>query len=75
MWHFFLLKASLQVLQHILKMMLGVAIEAFKPTDEELDLLLGPLEPEHLKKVILPPVSQRYTLKIVPCLHMSYSIS
>ena len=63
------------MLQHTLKLILGLAIEDFKPTDAELDLLRGPLDPDFLKKLNLPPVSQRYTLKIVPRRHVSCSLS
>ena len=57
-------KATLQVVEHALQVLCGLSLKDFSVTEEYLDKLLStPIN--DLAQLILPPVHQRYTLRIV----------
>ncbi|CAE7218174.1 hypothetical protein AK812_SmicGene13125 [Symbiodinium microadriaticum] len=61
--------ATLQVLQHSLKLLAGIALEDFVPSEEYCKMLRGPMDSETLKNIELPPLNERFILKVVAKLH------
>ena len=64
-----LTQATLQVLQHSLKLLAGIALEDFVPSEEYCKMLRGPMDSETLKNIELPPLNERFILKVVAKLH------
>ena len=50
-------------------MLAGLALENFRPSDDDLELLRGSLDADRLRSLTLPPVALRHSLKIAACMH------
>ena len=61
-----LTQATLQVLQHSLKLLADIKIENFVAEEEYCQMLLRSMEADDLKKMTLRPLQERYILKIAP---------